>query len=1153
MPPAEILAQLRLLVEQPVIELLPLATDAAALPAYAPAAKYLRDLLAGSKPEAAAEELFTALCRDVLKLDPARQVIVRDGWVDFLVRDPSGRIIPFELKALFHRDGDDRLRRVDANPSHHSAQIKKYLAEHEYIVLTDLRTAWPCSTRDYFFEEKPFTALPFAGLLERCLEARSVTDAIRRLEDTAEKPDLERQFFDDLKNWFGEFEKVHWQPPERAAEFIILLLNKLIFAKTLEDFGLVPYRYIQDEYARQKDRWEAKGAAKVTRHFLANFEDFFDEYYDTEIFSARIADKLVADEANYGRFCRKLEFILGLDPWNTAMGRGVVNYNYRRIDEDIFGRSYEMFLAANRKDEGIYYTPAGITGPMADSMVDSLAGGLVAELCDAVGSRKCDFTRADDLMARLAEIRVADTACGSGGFLIKVLRAFWRQYRRVDEACAWVTKILRPDNGELCLAELPPNVEAALAFRRRHALDDRRILIARILLRHVHGVDKDAGAIEVAKTNIWKEAVKLSATDYNYRDLKGDIVHILPNLELNFTTADSLVDAAPEDQAAWLAEYHQAELKKLSALRARYLENPMDHAPLEEALALRLRLRRNLLERFQGEPLPGEPAGFVLHFWPCWFEPEGRPRPPADRGFHGIIGNPPWEGFKPLRKEFVAKLKEGFGKYSIAGPDFTPWFEKTLGEDAEFRSKWQEYTAAYELHSAFFRLRYRHQGGGDYNLYKLFIEVNLALVRDGGRISLLVPSGLQTDEGCGPLRRLLLKENLFEELTSFENRGYTVIEEGREVTKHIFPDVDSRYKFGFFRATKGVQPTSGHTFDARFYLRDPKDVVAPPIGYSVEMIRHFSPENYGIMEFRSEADYRLCAKIRGEHPLLKEHGWRLASELHMTNDSRFFRKLGGRKPAAGEMPLFEGKMIHQFDAQYAAGNYAVEEGAVREELLRKEIHRLVRLVREVGPKKLETKAVPEGREELEGRLRQIFTTKRFKLPYECPRVAYREIGSSTNERTIIATEVPADVCLNNKLPYLSPLEFDLSDKGRLEQVHLDVDEARSFLALLNSLVLNYYIRSKISATLNMFYMYELPVPKLSAAHKEKLAESAAKLLKNPHDVPRRAALEVFIARDLYGLSREDWQHLTGTFTYGSGGTKAELDEIIRRSLALWPA
>lgn len=37
----------------------------------------------------------------------------------------------------------------------------------------------------------------------------------------------------------------------------------------------------------------------------------------------------------------------------------------------------------------------------------------------------------------------------------------------------------------------------------------------------------------------------------------------------------------------------------------------------------------------------------------------------------------------------------------------------------------------------------------------------------------------------------------------------------------------------------------------------------------------------------------------------------------------------------------------------------------------------------------------------------------------------------------------------------------------------------------------------------------------------------------------------------YGLSRDDRRNLTDTVTYGSGETKAGLDEIIRQSLKLW--
>jgi len=519
--PSEILDALRELTARERVDFLPLAPEPRPLSVYPPISKYLLDLKNGSKPETAAEDLFTALWLDVLGLQPTRQVGVMEGFVDFMVPERLGDPLPLELKPLFQRDGPDALWRKDANPKHHVVQVKKYLRDHEYLILTDLRTTWFFCARDFFFEEKPFATLPFDEFLNHCRETRSVLDTLRRIEDTAERPELEQQFFEDLKIWYNEFDKVKWEQPELAAESIILLINKLIFARTIEDFGLVPYRFTQDEYIRQTQRWEAKGAQRIVPKFLDGFEDFFDEYYDTEIFSARVWDRLDKDPANLQRFCEKLNFVLGVNSWDETFSRGIVHYNYRRIDEDIFGKSYEMFLASNRKDEGIYYTPAGITGPMADSLVNSLVGKIVDEICGAVGSQQCDFKRADQLMAQLAEIRVADTACGSGGFLIKVLRAFWRQYQRIDAAVAWIQKILKPENGEMFLAEMPPNVEAALAFRRRHHFDNRRILIAQIFSRHIFLNKGSAIRASVTKMQLAIAAIRLSPADFYFKRLTG--------------------------------------------------------------------------------------------------------------------------------------------------------------------------------------------------------------------------------------------------------------------------------------------------------------------------------------------------------------------------------------------------------------------------------------------------------------------------------------------------------------------------------------------------------------------------------------------------------------------------------------------------------
>ncbi len=1171
MKPDDILLALEDLTRRERIDFLPLAPEARTPSPYPPIEKYLLDLKSNAKPESAAEDLFNALSKDLLGFEPTRQVGLREGFVDFMLPDPMGQPVPLELKPLFQRDGPDTLWRADANPKHHVAQVKKYLRDNEYLILTDLRTAWFFGARDFYFEDKPFAALPFVDFLRRCRATRSVLDAVRRVEDTAEKPELERQFFEDLKIWFNEFDKVQWTPREQTAESIILLINKLIFARTIEDFGLVPYRYTQDAYAQHTRDWQAKGPHKIVPKFLDQFEEFFDEYYDTEIFSARVWARLDKDPNNLKRFCDKLNFVLGVNTWDQVFSRGIVHYNYRRIDEDIFGKSYEMFLAANRKDEGIYYTPAGITGPMADSLVNSLVGRLVDDLCAAVGSQVCDFARADALMAQLAEIRVADTACGSGGFLIKVLRAFWRQYQRVDQASHWVVALTRPQNGELYLAEMPPNVEAALAFRRRHNFDNRRILIAQILLRHVFGVDKDPGAIEVAKTNIWKEAVKLSPEDYNYRLLKTDVVRILPNLELNFLAADSLVDVDLPKQVEWLAEYHQAGLKKLSELRASYIANPMDHAPLDEALALRSKVREDFIEHFQTGNLPCEPGAFALHFWPCWFnavgqapslspssnatrKPETGATPVLQSGFDGVIGNPPWEGFKPIRKEFAANFHRGkpqFSKMGMDGPTFDKWFAEELKTNTEFAARWREHEAYYERHKEYFGRTFTRQGTGDWNLFKLFIERDLSLVRQGGQFSLLVPSGFQTDEGCADLRRWFIAEHRLDELTSFENRGYTDTVNGRERTRHIFPDVDNRFKFGFFKVVKGVAAPKGHAFDARFYLRDPKEAFAPPIRYSLGMVSTFSPQNFAFMEFRSPQDYDLGRKIRGSHPLFGSLNYQFRRELHLTGDAHFLTKIGAKKLDAKEMPLLEGKSIFQYDAKFSPPSWFVTEAEVRSELLRKEVFRLVDFVRGQETGVFEGKPLPKTREELEESIRAVFEKRKFKLHYEFVRLAYREVGSSTNERTLIASILPEHACFSHKLMYLTPCRYTLGAGGELLQEAVSLAEVLVLLSLMNSLVLNFYVRSKVSTGVSVHHLFETPIPKLTAAQGKNLTAAATKLLKNPHDVPERAALEVFIARDLYGLSRDDWQHLTGTFTFGSGETKAELDEIIRQSLALW--
>ena len=1142
---SDIFAALRSLTEKTALRRQDLGAASGKFSAYEPINEYLLMLGQQTKPETASEHLFRALIEDTVGAVTFPQVNIGVGYVDFILPETGSTPVLLELKPLFARYDAEELRSHKLSARAHLEQVKKYLCKHEYVILTDLRDAYLYSARDTFVEDTFFCELPFAELLERHAQSRNLYDVLRRAEDEIEKPELDRVFFEDLDQWIREFEPVRFLQPERAGELVILLINKLIFAKTLEDYGLIPFRFLQDRYDSEKTDWEAKGPTAYVRTFLRRTEEWLDEHYDTELFEERIWEQLDKSPANLDRFSRKLDLLLGVAKWDRVFHRGIVHYNYRRINEDIFGKSYEMFLAANRKDEGIYYTPAPITTPMANSLVEALFAPLVGQIVVLLGQDRHDFAAAEPLLRQLYQIRIVDMAGGSGGFQIKVLRAIWQQYRRIVDACSWSRQV-RQDRQELF--DLPPEILHAADFRQRHLLQEQqhRELVAALLLRHIWCVDKDPGALEVAKTNIWKEAVKLSPEDYNFRVLKADAAKILPNLELNFLCADSLVDVEPAKQTAWLAEHRRTDVTRLHELHDRYVAKPSDHAPLHEALKLRAELRQAMAEQFKGENLPCPPLFAALNFLSCYFAGDGTPLPADAQGFDGNIGNPPWESVKPFRKEFAR-----VAKYSVGAADVDAWFEKKLKADADFRARWEQYQESHIAYKDYLGRKFSYQGTGDWNYYKLFIENNLNLLKRGGRLVILVPSGIQTDEGCAALRKLLVTEHTLLELTSFENKGYTTKVNGDEKRVKIFPDVHPQFKFGFLKIVKGVPPPRGHTFEARFYLHDPGEVTGTPIRYSVERMRQFSPENLSLMEFRSERDYELCAKIRADHSLLGQLGGEFRRELHMTDDSRYFKKQMGKQLKGGELPLYEGKMVFQFDSHFAPGTYYVVEKEIRDALLQKEIFRLAQYVREAKIKELEGSPLPEKKAELDKRLAEIFREKKLKLHCQCPRLAYRDVGSSTNERTVIASVINPDVLLGNTLNYLIPFSYCMDVKGGLNQDFVPADETAYLMAMMNSLVLNYFARNKVSAHVNIHQLYELPIPKLAGKLRTKLAAAAEKLLESPHDTKERALLEVQVAREVYGLDAEDWQHLTGTFTYGGGDTKAELDEIIARSRELW--
>ncbi len=404
-------------------------------------------------------------------------------------------------------------------------------------------------------------------------------------------------------------------------------------------------------------------------------------------------------------------------------------------------------------------------------------------------------------------------------------------------------------------------------------------------------------------------------------------------------------------------------------------------------------------------------------------------------GFDVIITNPPWEIFKPQAKEFFAIHSKLVSKNKMRIEDFETERTKLL-QDAEIRDAWLAYQSRFPYQSAYFRAAQQYENqistvngkksGTDINLYKLFTEQCYNLLRPGGQCGIVIPSGIYTDLGAKQLRELLFSQTQVTGIFCFEN------------SKAIFEGVHRSYKFVVLTFEKGGQT---QTFPAAFMRHNVQELESfrkvGALDMSVELIRRLSPDSLSVMEFKDEIDVSIAQKML-KYPLLGEKlagTWNLVltREFDMTNDHYLFRT----EPGLGRLPLYEGKMIHQFTNQWSAPRYWVDE--------------------------------KEGRAAVLGRKPDTGQ----KLDYQYYRLGYRGIGRTTDQRALIATVFPFNSFAGNSLIISRRLDrengIELIDNCQLLFV----------CALMNSFIADYFIGQKISANLNMFYIYQLPVPRLT--------------------------------------------------------------------------
>ena len=814
------------------------------------------------------------------------------------------------------------------------------------------------------------------------------------------------------------------------------------------------------------------------------------------------------------------------------------------INPDVLGYIFEKYI--NQKAFGAYYTRPEITEYLCESTIHRLVldgvnhpgipGVLKPSHFDSIGDLLLNLDA--DLCRTLINtvlpgLRLLDPACGSAAFLVAAMKTLINIYAAVIGKIQFLTD----HNLTKWLKDIKAKHPSINYYIKKT-----------IITENLYGVDIMEEAVEIAKLRLFLALVAAANT--------VDDLEPLPNIDFNILSGNSLIGLMRIDENEF--EKHLADEKAGKKYRQDSIFNKLATKTYKQSLAEKNRLihtyrhtsgyaedlralRDNISQHEKeaiatlNELLLGEFKQLQIKYeqavWDDKKHDAGKPvkRPleisdieaqkpfhwgfifdeilNKNGGFDAIITNPPWEIFKPNAKEFFEEHSDLVTKNKMDIKDFEKEQTKLL-KDSVIRKAWLEYLNTYPHVSAFFRSaqQYRNQisvvngkkAGTDINLYKLFTEQCFNLLRKGGYCGIVIPSGIYTDLGTKQLREMLFNETKVTGLFCFENR------------KGIFENVDSRFKFVVLSFEKGLKtekfPTAFMRHDVAELDRFPQEGA---INISVELIRHLSPDSLSVMEFKNPTDVRIAEKML-QFPLLGEEiseKWNVGftAEFHMTNDSHLFKT----EPGTNRLPLYVGKMIHQFDHKFLEPRYWVAEK--------------------------ESRLVVLGRKKDRGQT----------LDYQACRLGFRDIARNTDERTMISTIIPPTFH-GNKLPTLQIFDEQ-------ERLLISGQEQLFLCGIWNSFVLDYFLRMKVTTTLNFFYIYQLPIPRLSekdAAFKP-IVKRAARLicttpefddlakevgLKSHKDgatdpVERaklRAELDGIIAH-LYGLTEGEFAYILTTF------------------------
>ena len=384
-----------------------------------------------------------------------------------------------------------------------------------------------------------------------------------------EQIEIKDKFFSNLKKWRLSIRNtIRKNLPNITMQKIDLItqkiLDRLIFVGYCSDNKVISQNKLHAILHSKIDLYK-----ELQKIFLQ-----MDDKFDSDLFSK-------SEEDEYNK-------ILISDNILRPIIEELSNIDFSKLSIHIMGEVYENYLEEilkqndkilknKKKLQGIYYTTEYVIKYIIKNTLTPILS-------------KCKTA------AELDNIKVLDSSCGSGSFLILAFDEFIEQYKRIEN-------------------------QPLFEFERRKL----------ILQNNLYGVDIDEKAVEITKLNLLVKCLENGAS----LDLSGK--KILPNIKLNIRCGNSLVSSnLSTDSFDLFSNQHIDAINKLLELHKlfKYSNDDNKYSAYKnieiEEFKLNSILNKDLEYKYNLSDI--KPFNYHIAF----------PEVFKDGGFDCIIGNPPW-------------------------------------------------------------------------------------------------------------------------------------------------------------------------------------------------------------------------------------------------------------------------------------------------------------------------------------------------------------------------------------------------------------------------------------------------------------------------------------------------------------------------------